>query len=81
MNTRNAAAAHPHAKLRDPMSLRIYDLVAMGSIPGMSFRQFNAHDVYDMYADNTCHSALLIYFLFYAPGGDKSDALVVSNNV
>lgn len=36
-NARNAATAHPYSKLRDPLSIRIFDLIAMGSVPGMSF--------------------------------------------
>jgi len=52
---RRAAEHHPVAKLRDPLSLRIYDFVVRASIP-----------------------ALLVYFVWWAPGGEKSDIAVVS---
>lgn len=52
---RRAAEHHPVAKLRDPISLRIYDFVVRASIP-----------------------ALLVYFIWWAPGGEQSDIAVVS---
>jgi hypothetical protein len=52
---RRAAEHHPVAKLRDPVSLRVYDFVVRASIP-----------------------ALLVYFVWWAPGGEQSDIAVVS---
>ena len=53
---RRAAQHHPVAKLRDPVSLRIYDLAVRVSVP-----------------------ALLVYFIWWAPEGEKSDIAIVSN--
>jgi hypothetical protein len=34
---RDVAKAHPHARLRDPKSIRIYDLIAKTSVPSQFF--------------------------------------------
>jgi hypothetical protein len=52
---RAAASHHPVAKLRDPVSLRIYGFAVCASVP-----------------------ALLVYFVWWAPEGEKSDIAVVS---
>ena len=52
---RRAAEHHPVAKLRDPISLRVYDFIVRASVP-----------------------ALLVYFVWWAPGGEQSDIAVVS---
>lgn len=55
---RRAAEHHPVAKLRDPISLRVYDFIVRASIP-----------------------ALLVYFIWWAPGGEQSDIAVVSSSI
>ena len=55
---RRAAEHHPVAKLRDPISLRVYDFIVRASIP-----------------------ALLVYFVWWAPGGEQSDIAIVSSSI
>lgn len=70
-NRRNIAREHPHARLRDPTGLRIYNFVVKASVPGqlvltgLLLRLMKPQ------------LALVLYFLFFAQAGEQSDIAIV----
>jgi hypothetical protein len=67
---RDIAREHPHARLKEPRNIRIYDLLVKGSVPGMT-------SIILHFPVLTLRPVLLIYFIFYAEAGEKSDIAIV----